>query len=283
MADWEKRQIRFDGKGIYFAWTAGPPDRLPLIFLPGFSGDHRDFQEVGSALSDLYRVIILDYPGWLESRIAPRSVTVEYYADYAQAVLAELGVTRAVIVGHSLGAGVAGYLAGKYPGSVGSLFLVSTPYTGSLWLAAGFNSLVSLARLVPRVLRPVFFLWRSRFCMIFLDLLVMKYSKFSQTIARIAHDFQNRPGQLEEVVESLWLSGIGIDYQQLLSRLNRRLTLIHGGRDALVSVGQVRKLQSLLPDADLRIIPSAGHNPQLETPQEFAGVIKNCLLSYKVS
>ncbi len=104
---WEKWQIQFDKRGRYFVWAAGSRTRPTILFLPGFTGDHRDFQAVGSLLSESYRVILVDYPGWGESDISGQPATIEHYAEFARAVLDALVVPQATVVGHCLGVGVA--------------------------------------------------------------------------------------------------------------------------------------------------------------------------------
>ena len=104
---------------------------MPLVLLHGNGMMIQDFQSSG--LIDLaakkYRVIAFDRPGYGHSD-RPRSTiwTPEAQANLIKAALTKIGVSRAVVLGHSWGALVAVALALKYPQSVQSLVLASGYY-----------------------------------------------------------------------------------------------------------------------------------------------------------
>ncbi len=168
-------------------------------------------------------------------------------------------------------------LAARYPGRVSGLILVSAPYSGGSWVSQIFVQLTGLARFFPKPLRPLFFLWRNRLLLILLDLILLKYPKFSQTLSRIVYDLQERPRQREEVVEANWLSQISFDYRQL-AKLKSPVYFVHGTKDLLIPVGQARKLARFVPQATWEILSDAGHNPQLEAPESLALAVGKCLL-----
>ena len=98
----------------------------PLVLLHGNGSMIEDFQSSG--LIDLaakkYRVIAFDRPGFGHSD-RPRSTiwTPEAQADLIAAALKEIGVPRAIVLGHSWGTLVALALAMKYPQEVQALVL----------------------------------------------------------------------------------------------------------------------------------------------------------------
>jgi pimeloyl-ACP methyl ester carboxylesterase len=102
-----------------------------VVFLHGNGSMIQDFESSG--LIDLaakdHRVIVFDRPGFGHSD-RPRNVvwTPDAQAELIKAGLAELGVTNAIVLGHSWGASVAVALALKYPGLVRGLVLASGYY-----------------------------------------------------------------------------------------------------------------------------------------------------------
>ena len=76
-----------------------------------------------------YRVIVFDRPGFGYSN-RPRNMiwTPEAQADVLHEALGRIGVSRAMVLGHSWGASVAVAIALKYPASVGALVLASGYY-----------------------------------------------------------------------------------------------------------------------------------------------------------
>ena len=76
-----------------------------------------------------YRVIVFDRPGFGHSE-RPRSTiwTADAQADLIHEALSRMGVSRAIVLGHSWGASVAVALALKYEPMVKALVLASGYY-----------------------------------------------------------------------------------------------------------------------------------------------------------
>jgi pimeloyl-ACP methyl ester carboxylesterase len=103
----------------------------PLVLLHGNGMMIQDFQSSG--LIDLaakkYRVIVFDRPGYGHSdRPRGRIWTPEAQADLINAALTKIGISSAIVLGHSWGTLVALALALKYPQNVQSLVLASGYY-----------------------------------------------------------------------------------------------------------------------------------------------------------
>src|ERR1700712_5379785 len=107
----------------------------PLVLLHGNGSMIEDFDSSG--LIDLaarnYRVIVIDRPGFGHSD-RPRNVvwTPAAQAELINGALHQLGISHAVVLGHSWGASVAIALALKYPKLVDGLVLASGYYYPSL-------------------------------------------------------------------------------------------------------------------------------------------------------
>lgn len=104
---------------------------LPLVLLHGNGSMIQDF--VSSGLVDLaarqHRVIVFDRPGYGHSpRPRGRVWSPQAQADLFRAALGRLGVSQAVILGHSWGASVALAMALKHPRTVRGLVLASGYY-----------------------------------------------------------------------------------------------------------------------------------------------------------
>ena len=67
-----------------------------------------------------------------------------------------------------------------------------------------------------------------------------------------------------------------MDFDSNLFHLNLPILLVWGENDTLVPVRQGRQLSKLFPHAVLQIIPSAGHVPMFDQPQQF----NECVLSF---
>jgi 3-oxoadipate enol-lactonase len=101
----------------------GPTGDLPVLLLHAGVCDRRMWEPVGPGLGDRRDVVRVDLRGFGDSVARPDAELS--HADDVAATLAHLGVTRAHVVGASLGAGVAVELALTYPDRVASLLLAA--------------------------------------------------------------------------------------------------------------------------------------------------------------
>ena len=126
------RFLKVNGVRVHYV-ERGAGD--PIVLLHGNGSMIQDFESSG--LMDLaakdYRVIVFDRPGFGHSS-RPRSVlwTPDAQAELMHVALAQLGVSNAVVLGHSWGASVAVAMALKYPGLVRGLVLGSGYYYPTL-------------------------------------------------------------------------------------------------------------------------------------------------------
>ena len=108
---------------------------VPLVLLHGNGSMIQDFESSG--LIDLaarnYRVIVFDRPGFGHSD-RPRNVvwTPAAQAELINSALERLGISHAIVCGHSWGASVAVALALRYPKVVQGLVLASGYYYPTL-------------------------------------------------------------------------------------------------------------------------------------------------------
>lgn len=87
----------------------GPIDAPPLVLIHGFSGSMHWFDRVVPLLDDDFRLVRVDLLG--HGSTGGPAVDAPVQARVMEAVLAELGVRSATVVGHSFGADVAVELA----------------------------------------------------------------------------------------------------------------------------------------------------------------------------
>jgi pimeloyl-ACP methyl ester carboxylesterase len=106
----------------------GRPSAPPVVVLHGNGATIEDIESSGllDALAGEHRVIVFDRPGFGHTSRPRLSLwTAEAQAGLIADALAQLGVERPVVVGHSWGALTAAALAVTRPGAVGALALLS--------------------------------------------------------------------------------------------------------------------------------------------------------------
>ena len=99
-----------------------------IVFLHYWGGSSRTWRFVAEELSDAYRTIATDHRGWGQSEAPADGYTIADLADDAQGAIEALGLSRYVIVGHSMGGKVAQLLASRrLPGLEGLVLVAPSP------------------------------------------------------------------------------------------------------------------------------------------------------------
>lgn len=103
----------------------------PLVFLHGWLGSWRYWMPTMDNLSDRFRAYAFDMWGFGDSDRNPQRYSLEAYVAQLDFFMEELGVMKASMVGHSMGAAVALLFAERYPDRVDRIMAVSTPLASS--------------------------------------------------------------------------------------------------------------------------------------------------------
>ena len=102
-----------DGVEIHFdRWGAGSP---ALILVHGWGNDRRVWETQARHFSEHYEVINLDLPGFGVSGKNRQEFTIAAYGRDIAAIIEELGLDEAVLVGFSMGAAVVVEAAARFP------------------------------------------------------------------------------------------------------------------------------------------------------------------------
>ena len=125
---------------------AGSPEAPPAVLLHGYSGDFLTWQFQIGALARHFRVVALDLPGHGQSESLPDAGFWRDMVPWLGAVLAELGLHRPHLIGHSLGARVALGLAESGNAPV-SLSLIACAGISRSYDFAFLRSLASIENL----------------------------------------------------------------------------------------------------------------------------------------
>lgn len=118
--------ITVDGFAVHVVVRGQGPD---LVLIHGSSGNTRDMTfNLVDQLADRFRVIVFDRPGLgYSDRLTPDGATISEQAAHLRAAAAQLGATRPIVMGQSLGGAVALAWAVDHPDDLAALVLVSAP------------------------------------------------------------------------------------------------------------------------------------------------------------
>jgi pimeloyl-ACP methyl ester carboxylesterase len=97
----------------------------PLVFVHGYTGGLRDWEEILPLLPPTVRAYAFDLRGAGESEKPGRGYTIPQYAADIERATRELGLDTFTLIGHSMGGGVAMQFAVSYPERLRRLVLVA--------------------------------------------------------------------------------------------------------------------------------------------------------------
>jgi pimeloyl-ACP methyl ester carboxylesterase len=239
----------------------------PVVLIHGFMYSTVMWESVLEPLSAHFRVLALDLFGWgYSSRDEGRNYDYQLYADQLRSFLDALGLERAALVGQSMGGGAAIRFAVQHPERVERLVLVdpsslpnplplagqlfALPLVGELLMTAGGDAVLA------KNLRDHWF----------------------HDPARVTPEYVARVGASLRIRGSSWtvlniLRTLDFGSQEALldqlAELGLPTLLVWGRQDAAVPLELGRRMQRLLPGAELLVIDDAGHTPHEEHPEVF--------------
>jgi pimeloyl-ACP methyl ester carboxylesterase len=249
----------------------------PLVLIHGNGMMIHDFLVSGivDALAERYRVIIIDRPGYGYSD-RPRALwTPRAHATLFQKALQQLGVTQAIVLGHSWGALVAVALALQAPHLVRSLVLASGYYYPTLRADVMLSSPAAIpgigdlmrhtvSPVVGRILQPA---------------MIKAMFAPADVTERFNREFPKammlRPLQLRASAEDAALmTPVTVELEKHYRDLRLPVVIIVGGDDQIADVDrQSKRLHSELPNSELIVVPGMGHMIQHLAPREVVAAI----------
>jgi len=123
-----KRNFLDTSHGQLHYVTAGKDSRKPVLLLHKTPRSIDEYRDVIPILAEDYRVIAVETIGYGDSD-KPRAVlSIEDYAGAVKLLLDELGIEKAVIVGHLTGSVIGAEVAAGYPDKVEKLVLSGPIY-----------------------------------------------------------------------------------------------------------------------------------------------------------
>jgi pimeloyl-ACP methyl ester carboxylesterase len=132
------------GRGEVFVRDSGPvegrPEAPTVLLLHGWTASaDLNFFPVYGPLAERYRVVGVDHRGHGRGLRSVEHFTLEDCADDAAAVLRELGIDRAIVLGYSMGGPIALLLAQRHPDLVAALVSQATALE---WRGTAYERLV---------------------------------------------------------------------------------------------------------------------------------------------
>jgi 3-oxoadipate enol-lactonase len=245
----------------------GNAEQLCLLLIHGFPLDRRMWQEQLVGLSQAARLIVPDLRGHGQSEVAPGPYTMEGHAEDLAALLDHLGIERAVVAGLSMGGYVAFALWRNYPQRVQGLVLLDTraeadaPATREsrekgIAKAQHAGPAAIAEEMLPKLLAPE----------------SLEQEGLRETVLRIMN------GQTAEgIIGSLQGLRDRADSTGTLPSITVPVLVIVGEKDAVTPPDVAAAMRQEIANAQVEVIPRAGHLSPLENPNAVNRAIRSFL------
>lgn len=242
---------------------------IPVLFLHGFPHNRSLWSAQLGALAAPARTVCMDLRGFGES-VPGHATSVDDYADDAAALLTELGIDRAVIVGLSMGGYAAMAFWRRHPGLVRALVLCDT--RASADTAAAIESRRAMQNLV-----------REKGSMAVANQMI------EGVVGRTTR--AKNPELVDELHRMMSLApvdGVVGALEAMISRPDSATTLatidvptliVVGDEDAITPVKDARAMHLGIKGSRLEAIEGAGHISCLERPAAFNHILSEFLFS----
>jgi pimeloyl-ACP methyl ester carboxylesterase len=246
---------------------SGPKNAPAVILVHGFGGSLHSWEPWAQMLAVDHRVIRFDLPGCGLSAPDP---TGDYTDARSQQVLIalmeQLGVERASIVGHSIGGRIAWTFAAMHPERVAKLVLVAPDGFASPGFAYGTPPEVPATVTLMRYVLPSWLLRMS---------LQPAYAdpKFmTDALATRYHDLMLAPGVRDALIARMRQTTL-VDPLPLLRSVQAPTLLVWGEADAMIPFANSADYLKAIANATLTSLPKVGHLPQEEAAQQSIGAV----------
>lgn len=242
---------------------------LPIVLIHGSAGAINWWDDLIPLLKPYHRVIAIDLLGYGGSDKPDSDYSIETQANLVAQALGKLNISRAVLVGHSLGGSVVTSVAEQSPDLVSGLVLIDSGPDSSY---GGLSGAAKASR--TPILGQA--LWRLA-----PDSMIKKNvsqgfapdydvpDKYVQDVRNMTYSaYRKSSTGVEDYTD-------GKSLPDRLAELGKPLLVIFGEEDQIYDAREALSAYAAVPGAKTHLILNSGHSPQIEAPAQTARAIEN--------
>lgn len=226
--------------------TLHPPGdaaRPDVVLVHGIGVSGRYFRPLVDALARRARVVVPDLPGFGGSPRPDAPLTIAEHAAVVRALVAELGLVRPVLVGHSMGAQVVTEVAATAgPGNLSGVVLVGPVADPRAPTAAGQGL---------RLLRDV------------------AHEPLRWSAVQVRESLRGGPSWFLATLPRM----LEYPVAERLADVDAPVLLVRGVRDPVAPAAWLDDLAAAAPGADRLVVPRGGHLAQVNGARRLADAV----------
>jgi pimeloyl-ACP methyl ester carboxylesterase len=239
----------------------------PVVLLAHSNpGNRHDYDAIWPTLTQSFRTIRFDWPGYGESPAAPHLATATGFCEILDALIQTLVIGQVSIIGNSVGGFAAAAYAKNHPDGMGGLVLVAPGgFTATNFLTRSFCQVMGSNLVGPWAMRnlPRFYL--------------RKANEWTSAI-RSRSSVGSKCAEQLSTFQSVWKSFAGKehDLREVAPEISTPTLLVWGRHDPVLRWRSDGKRAARLLKSALSAEPvvlKCGHQPYAEVPDQFLNAL----------
>ena len=263
----ESKFMPLMGMQVHYRDEGNGADSIPVVLIHGTSSSLLTWDSCAKLLRPTHRVIRFDLPAFALTGPNPeRDYSMGYYNKFLDSFLNKLQVNQCMIVGSSLGGGIAWHFAFNHPEKVKKLILVDASGfipTKQPKSAIGFKiAQTPVVNNIMKWITPKFVIKQS------LQDVYGDKSKVTFKLEDLYFDMTIREGNRTALIDRMKI-GFMLDESAKIQQINIPTLIIWGDKDQLIPVECAYRFQKSINNSALSIMKGIGHVPMEESPSVF--------------
>jgi pimeloyl-ACP methyl ester carboxylesterase len=259
------------GVNLHYQDTGPSKNAIPILFLHGFGASLQTWDSWAQALSEDYRVISVDLPGFGLTGEDPSGIyTDQRSVEVLEAFLKELNIPKVVLVGNSMGGKLAWQFTARYPNQVSKLVLISPDGYASPGIQYGKKLDV------PAIADLYRYFFSKTFLVMNLKPAYADPNTLNDALVNRYYDLMLAPGVRGAILGRMQQTVLQ-DPVPSLASIQVPTLLIWGEKDAFIPISNSNDYLKVMPNAKRVSLPNIGHLPQEEQPSIGLAALKEFL------
>lgn len=272
--------IIVDGMDVHFRDEGNANDSIPIVLIHGTGSSLHTFNDWTTRLTDDYRVIRMDLPGYgLTGPFPHRNYSIDNYVNFIKNFLDKKGIRQCIIGGNSLGGHISWRFAAAFPNRVNKLILIDAagyPFKPKSVPLAFRAAKIPLIKNIFTLITPKSVARKS------IENVYADKSKVTKDLVTRYFELTLRPGNRQAFVDRFSAENDPEAYKQI-SGIAHPTLIIWGDQDLLIPIENAALFQRDLPNDTLVILENSGHVPMEENPKRSVEAVLSFLNTHEMN
>ena len=220
-------------------------NKKKIIILPGWGDNRSTFNYIVNNLKEYFTVYIFDYPGFGNSPLPSKNLSIFDYAKVIHDFISEENLNNPIIIGHSFGGRLIILLASLYKQSFKKIILMDSAGIKN------FSLKKVLKKYLYKLLKKMCFLFKNK---------TLYQKKLLQYFG--SKDFQN----INPIMQKTFINIVNTNLLQYINYISDETLILWGTNDTETPYSDALKMHELIKNSTLIPIDNSGHFPYLDYP-----------------